>query len=136
MGGLLMRHGQGDAQQQPMIRDPCSSHFSEALLGSWWSWPLQIATGIAAIAAFAALILRRFQLARVLASAQVVLIIGGWGLAQRPFLIAPDVRIAETAAPTSTLRLLLIALAAGALILFPSLFWLYRVFRRADREQP
>ncbi len=115
---------------------PGTLHFSEALLHSWWSWPLQIATGLAAVGAFAALVMRRFQLARVLAAAQVALIIAGWGLAQRPFLIAPDVRIAETAAPEATLRLLLGALGLGALILFPSLFWLYRVFRRADRDRP
>ncbi|HUS66765.1 MAG TPA: cytochrome d ubiquinol oxidase subunit II [Kofleriaceae bacterium] len=105
------------------------AHFRAALFGSWWSWPLQLATALAATSAFAALWLRRYRLARVCAIAQVSLIVAGWGLAQRPYLIAPDVTLANAAAPAATLRLLLIVLGIGIVILFPCLAWLYRVFK-------
>ena len=40
-----------------------------------------------------------------------------------------DVDIYANAAPTATLQLLLIALAAGAVILLPSLYYLFRIFK-------
>jgi cytochrome d ubiquinol oxidase subunit II len=107
-----------------------AAHFKDALLHSWWSWPLQIATGMAAVAALAALFWRRYRLARACAMGQATLIVMGWGLAQRPYLIAPDVTIAGAAAPAITLRLLLGALVLGALVLVPSLGVLFRVFKQ------
>ena len=98
--------------------------------GASWGWPLQLGTGAVALLALAALLTRRFRLARGLAIAQVMLMVGGLGLAQRPFLIVPDVTLADAAAPAATLRLLLIALALGSLILAPSLYYLMRVFKR------
>ncbi len=85
---------------------------------------------VAAVGALAALFFRRYRLVGLLAIGQVTLIVLGWGLAQRPYLIAPDVTIAGAAAPETTLRMLLWALAAGSVLLFPSLYWLFRVFKR------
>jgi cytochrome d ubiquinol oxidase subunit II len=105
-------------------------HLVAALFGSWWSWPLQIATGAAAIGALASLWTRRFKLARVLAAAQITLILLGWAMAQRPYLIAPDVTIESAAAPAATLGLLVLIVGAGSLLLLPSLYYLYRVFKK------
>src|SRR5690242_1833254 len=102
------------------------------LSASPWAWPLQIATGVAAVGAIWALWTRRFYLARALAAAQVTLILWGWGAAQYPYLIEPSITIQDAAAPQITLRLLLIALAAGALILFPSIYFLFRIFKGPD----
>jgi cytochrome d ubiquinol oxidase subunit II len=66
----------------------------------------------------------------VLAAAQVTLILVGWALAQRPFLIAPDVTIENAAAPAVTLGLMLAIVAAGGVLLIPSLYYLFRVFRK------
>ncbi|HEV8320165.1 MAG TPA: cytochrome d ubiquinol oxidase subunit II [Myxococcota bacterium] len=116
---------------------PGTLHFRAALLGSPWSWPLQILTGGVALGAFAALWRRRFALARGLAAAQAALILAGWGLAQQPYLLPPDFTIRGAAAPARTLELLLAALAAGSVLLFPSLAWLYSVFSRpAPRPRP
>ncbi|HRC77738.1 MAG TPA: cytochrome d ubiquinol oxidase subunit II, partial [Kouleothrix sp.] len=68
-------------------------------------------------------------LARGLAAAQITLIMLGWAAAQFPYLVEPHITIADAAAPPVTLRLLLIALAVGALLLFPSLYFLYRIFK-------
>jgi len=103
--------------------------FAARFTGSSWSWPLQLVTGVVAVTALAALARRRYRLARAAAIAQVALILGGWGLAQRPFLIAPDLTIAAAQAPRATLALVIPVALAGMLILVPSLYWLFRVFK-------
>lgn len=105
----------------PMIRH----HLSQ----SWWTWPLQFATGIFAVAAIYALWTRRFRMARFCAAAQVTLILWGWGAAQYPYLVAPDVTIYNSAAPAITLRLVWWALLAGSVLLIPSFYYLFRVFK-------
>jgi cytochrome d ubiquinol oxidase subunit II len=99
------------------------------LLSGRWAIPLQLTTAITAIGAFAALWTRRFRLARILATAQVVFILGGWATAQYPWLVVPDYTINSAAAPASVLRPLLAALGVGALVLVPSLYYLLRVFK-------
>jgi cytochrome d ubiquinol oxidase subunit II len=90
---------------------------------------LVVLTGGAALTAFWALWRRRFRLARVAAAAQVALILWGWGLAQYPYLLPPDLTIASAAAPPVTLELALIAVVVGGLVLFPSLAYLFKVFK-------
>jgi cytochrome bd ubiquinol oxidase subunit II len=98
-----------------------------------WALALHLATGAAAVATIGALWLRHFRLARVAAAAQVSLILWGWALAQYPYLIPPDLTIRAAAAPRITLVLTLWILGAGALVLFPSLIYLFRVFKPASR---
>jgi cytochrome bd ubiquinol oxidase subunit II len=92
--------------------------------------PLQLATVVAAITALVSLVVRRYRLARVAAAAQVSLILWGWGAGSYPYLVPPTLTIDEAAAPAITLRLTLIALALGAVVLVPSLAYLFRVFKR------
>lgn len=99
-------------------------------LTHWWAPLLLVWTAACASAALAALWRRRFTLARIAAIGQVTTILLGWSLAQYPHLIYPDLTVHNTAAPEVTLRLLLIALALGALVLLPSLYYLFRVFKR------
>ena len=60
------------------------------------------------------------------------LILWGWALAQYPYLVPPDFTIEGAAAPPITLELALGALAVGGLVLFPSLYYLFRVFKTSD----
>ncbi|PYQ11951.1 MAG: cytochrome BD ubiquinol oxidase subunit II [Acidobacteria bacterium] len=99
------------------------------LAREWWSLPFQAVTGLVAAGAIGALWTRRFPLARVLAMAQVTLVLWGWGLAQFPYLIEPDLTFEAAAAPATVLRPLLAALGAGAVVAGPSLLYLYRVFK-------
>jgi cytochrome d ubiquinol oxidase subunit II len=94
-----------------------------------WSLPLHLATGAAAVAAFVALGRGRVRAARAAAVAQVTLIVLGWGAAQYPYLVVPELTLASAAAPRATLVALLWALGAGALLLFPALYLLFRVFK-------
>ena len=99
------------------------------LASSPWTWPLQLATAAAALGALAGLAGRRFHLARLCAGTQVGLIVLGWGAAQYPRLIEPDLTLRSAAAPEATLRLVAWALLAGALVLIPSLLYLFKVFK-------
>ena len=99
------------------------------LLGSGWSVPFHLLTGAAAVSVLATLWWRRYHLARVAVGAQVSLIVWGWALAQYPYLVPPDLTIQGAAAPRATLRLILIALGLGAVVLLPSLVYLFRVFK-------
>ena len=94
-----------------------------------WSLPLHVCTGLAAVTALVALARRRFQLARIAAAAQVALIVLGWGGAQFPYLVAPTMTLQSAAAPVVTQRFLLWTLVAGAVVLLPSLWVLFRIFK-------
>jgi cytochrome d ubiquinol oxidase subunit II len=96
-------------------------------LTNWWASVLLGWTALSAIAATLALWSRRFYVARIAAAAQVTFILLGWGLAQFPHLVTPDVTLQNAAAPESTLKLLLLALGAGAVVLLPSLVYLFQL---------
>jgi cytochrome d ubiquinol oxidase subunit II len=101
-------------------------------LANWTAIVIALGITASAIVAFLSLWTRRFALARIAAIAQVTLILIGWGWAQYPQLIAPDITIYNSSAPTTTLRLLLMALLLGAIVLFPSLAYLYYIFKGKD----
>jgi cytochrome d ubiquinol oxidase subunit II len=103
--------------------------FRSRLLGSWWTLPLLVATSIAALGCIVGLLIRRLRVARACVVAQVTLILLGWGAAQFPFLIAPDLTLENAAAPVRTLELLVPSVIAGTLLLAPSLYFLFRIFK-------
>lgn len=100
-----------------------------ALLRSPWALGLQAATALTGVAAFVALAARRDGWARALGIAMTALLVAGWGAAQYPLLIVPDVSLHMAAAPPQVLRLMLWTLAGGAVLLFPALFYLFAVFK-------
>jgi cytochrome bd ubiquinol oxidase subunit II len=110
----------------PLVRD--------GLVFASWAAPLHLLTGGAAITALVALWYRRWRAARLAAAAQVSLILWGWSLGQYPYVVPPDLTIAAAAAPEATLRLVLGALAVGAAVLLPSLYYLFRVFKGGDQS--
>lgn len=93
------------------------------------TWPLHAITGASALTAFHALYRRRFALARFAAAAQTTMILLGWTASQYPYLIVPDVSLAAAAGSPRTRALLVVALACGSLLLFPSLYALFRIFK-------
>lgn len=99
-------------------------------LTRWWAPILLAWTSAFAVTALVALWRRRYRLARIAAIGQVTLILVGWCSAQFPHLILPDMNIHDVAAPEVTLRLLVIALGFGAVVLLPSLYYLFHVFKQ------
>ena len=96
---------------------------------SAWAVALHSLTAIFALSAFYTLWTRRYRLARVFAAGQVTLILLGCAFAQYPHLVEPNITLTSAAAPRITLELLLGALIAGAILLFPSYYYLFVVFK-------
>ncbi|MCY1036920.1 cytochrome d ubiquinol oxidase subunit II [Corallococcus sp. BB11-1] len=90
---------------------------------------LHVGTAVAAVAAFALLWTRRFRAARVAAATQAGLIVLGWAVSQAPYLVYPGLTLRSAASSPTVQRLLLVALAIGAVAVVPSLVLLFRVFR-------
>jgi cytochrome d ubiquinol oxidase subunit II len=62
---------------------------------------------------------------RGFAVAAVATVVLGWGVAQYPLLLPPDLTIAAAAAPTGTLEALLVVAVAAAVVIGPSIGWLF-----------
>jgi cytochrome d ubiquinol oxidase subunit II len=107
--------------EAPMVR--------QMLMAGPWALPLHLVTGAAAVTAIAALWTRHFRFARIAAAAQVTFILWGWAAAQYPYILPPTLTIEAAAAPSRTLILVLWGVAAGACILLPSLYYLFRIFK-------
>ncbi|MGD9851785.1 MAG: cytochrome d ubiquinol oxidase subunit II [Nitrospirales bacterium] len=99
------------------------------LTNSLWGALIQLGVGGLTIATVWLLITRRYWWARALAILQVTLTIWAWGIAQFPYLIPPYLTVFNTSAPKITLQFISIALAIGAMLLFPSLFYLFHIFK-------
>ncbi len=99
-----------------------------------WSIPFHILTGAAALWAIWAIWKRQFRLARILVPIQVTLIVFGWGLAQYPYLVTPDLTFSNVAAPDVVLRSTLIILGVGGILLVPAFLYLYAVFKGTVRQ--
>jgi cytochrome bd ubiquinol oxidase subunit II len=87
-----------------------------------------LATVLVNLSALWALVRRRDRLARLFAAGGATAMLWGWALSQFPFLVEPSVTIYD-AAPAVTLRLLLFSLLGGSVLLFPFLYYLYRLFK-------
>lgn len=75
---------------------------------------------------------RRTMLTRMVAAGQVALILLGWYLLYAPnavLTVEGPLDFYALAAPAATLRQLVIALVIGSVFIFPSLFFLLRVFK-------
>lgn len=113
----------------PLLALAEAGQLFRALIGQWWSVPYVSLAILSALAAAWALWWRRFRVARLAAAALVALVLGGWALAQYPYLVPGRWTIDDAAAPPVTLELVLGALAIGSLVLVPSLLYLMRVFK-------
>jgi cytochrome d ubiquinol oxidase subunit II len=75
---------------------------------------------------------RRYGQARVAAAATVATLLWGWGAAQYPVLLYPDLTVERAAAYPTVLRATLGVIAFSAVILVPSIAWLLGMFQRAE----
>ncbi len=98
--------------------------------------PLVILSGVAGLVALVLLFLRLFVVARVVAALAVTSVLWAWALAQYPWLLEPSLSIEAAAATPAVLTATLGSLAVGALLLAPSLIWLYVLFQRPQPPAP
>lgn len=88
-----------------------------------------IATMIIGLFTAGALFVRRYRLARVLIIAEAAFMLGTWGVAQYPYVIPPHATIANSSNDPAVISLLLVCIAIGLVILIPSLYYLFSVFK-------
>jgi cytochrome bd ubiquinol oxidase subunit II len=96
-----------------------------------------VVSAVAGLTTLALVWARRFEAARPTAALAVAAIVAGWALAQRPVFL-PGLTITQAAASRDTLITIIVAVLAGAVILFPSLGLLFHLVLRGrfDPEQP
>ena len=90
---------------------------------------LQLAVGGLMVCAVLLLLTRHYWWARTCAIVQVILTIWAWGFAQYPYLVPPYLTVFNASSPPVTLQFITIALSLGAILLFPSLFYLFHIFK-------
>ena len=71
----------------------------------------------------------RPRAARAAVIAQVVLVIWAWAAGQWPYLVPPDLAVAGSAAPEPVLQAMVVLVTIGMLLLAPSLWLLFHVFK-------
>jgi cytochrome d ubiquinol oxidase subunit II len=76
----------------------------------------------------------RPRIARAAVIGQVVLVLWAWAIGQWPYLVPPDLTISATAAPAATLTAMLVVITVGGLLLLPSLWLLFRVFKARNPQ--
>jgi cytochrome bd ubiquinol oxidase subunit II len=91
--------------------------------------PLVIATMVIGLAAAATLFFRYYSMARLLIAAETAFLLGSWGVSQIPYLIPPDITVDAGAGAPSTLRLLLVGVIIGLIIVIPSIWLLFYIFK-------
>ena len=93
----------------------------------------EIAAGIALIVAVIALLKNHFRLARMMAAIYASAVVVGWASAQYPYIARPSTTIFNSVVSDGTVRDVVLASIAGALVLFPSLGLLLYIFKDQRR---
>jgi len=91
--------------------------------------PALIVSGVAGVATLGLVWVRRYEPARYSAAVAVAAIIAGWAVAQQPELL-PGLTVSEAAASHDVLVAVLVSVGAGALLLAPSLVFLFALTLR------
>ena len=91
--------------------------------------PVVIVTMIIGLLTAITLFMRHYRFARVFIVAETAFMLGAWGLAQFPYIIPPRATIDNSANDPSVISILLVCIAIGMVILIPSLYYLFAVFK-------
>ncbi|TMR13435.1 cytochrome d ubiquinol oxidase subunit II [Nonomuraea turkmeniaca] len=110
-----------------VLRADAPALFAEITSGR--ALPLLLLSVVAGLASLVLLWRRAYLAVRVTAALAVTGLLWGWGVGQYPSLL-PGVSLADAAATDTVLAASLGSLAVGALLLLPSLWWLYATFQR------
>jgi cytochrome d ubiquinol oxidase subunit II len=96
---------------------------------------LVVASAVAGAVTLALVAIRRYEPARWTAGAAVACVTVGWAAAQSPYLLPGRLTLQQAAAGDATLLAVVIAVAAGMLVLVPSLILLYRLVLRGHLDE-
>ncbi len=86
---------------------------------------LVIVSAVCGLASLSLLLRERAHMARPLAIAAVATVVIGWGVAQWPYILPTSLKVSAAAAPDATLWAVLVVFGLAAVLILPSLAWLY-----------
>jgi cytochrome d ubiquinol oxidase subunit II len=92
--------------------------------------PLVIISAVGGVGSIVLLVRHNHRGARLLAATAVVAIIGGWGVAQYPYILPESLKLSQAAAPDPTLWAVLVVFVIAAVTILPSLGLLYVLDQR------
>ena len=87
--------------------------------------PLVVLSGLCGAGALLLLVREASRGARVAAAGAVAGVVGGWGVAQWPYLLPESLTLTAAAAPSGTLSALVVAVALAVFIVLPGFVLLY-----------
>ncbi|YCK35840.1 cytochrome d ubiquinol oxidase subunit II [Actinomadura sp. ATCC 39365] len=114
-----------------VLRADAPALFAELTTGR--ALPLLALSVLAGLASLVLLWRRAYLAVRLSAALAVTGLLWGWGVGQYPVLL-PGLTLDQAAATDAVLGASLGSLAAGAVLLVPSLWWLYATFQRERGE--
>lgn len=106
---------------------------SPGLSAALWRWPaigLILVSIVSGLASLALIYAGQYVAVRVTAGLAAAAVLWGWGVAQYPVLLLPDATVDKAAAKPAVLQALLASTVVGAVVLLPSLWWLFALFQR------
>ncbi|MEV3979116.1 cytochrome d ubiquinol oxidase subunit II [Nonomuraea sp. NPDC049758] len=114
-----------------VLRADAPALFAELTTGR--ALPLLVLSALAGLASLVLLWRRSYLAVRLSAALAVTGLLWGWGVGQYPVLL-PGLTLDQAAATDAVLGASLGSLAVGAVLLVPSLWWLYATFQRERGE--
>jgi cytochrome d ubiquinol oxidase subunit II len=99
-------------------------------------WPLVAVSALAGLAALLATTIPRLRsrpaVVRPLGALAVAAVLGGWGVAQYPYLLGTHLPIAAAAAPGATMNALGVVSLLAVVLVVPSIGWLFLLAHRGE----
>jgi cytochrome bd ubiquinol oxidase subunit II len=93
--------------------------------------PLVIVSALCGAGSLVLLLRHAHRYARFLSIGAVATVVAGWGVAQYPYILPTTLKLSQAAAPSSTITAVLIVFGIAAVIILPSLAFLYVLDQRS-----
>jgi cytochrome d ubiquinol oxidase subunit II len=87
--------------------------------------PVVIVSAVCGLASLGMLLRGARRIARPFAMLAVATVVIGWGIAQWPYILPQSLKVSDAAAPDATLWSILFVFVLAAVLILPSLAWLY-----------
>jgi cytochrome d ubiquinol oxidase subunit II len=114
------------------VLDSDSPHLFDRLIGV--ALPLVVLSALCGVGAIVTLVRGMPAVARMLAVGAVATVVGGWGVAQYPYLLGTHLSLDSAAAPEATLTAVLAVTGVAVLTCLPALVLLYALDQRGRLE--
>jgi cytochrome d ubiquinol oxidase subunit II len=93
--------------------------------------PIVIASALCGLVSLWMLLRGARRIARPFAMLAVATVVVGWGVAQWPYILPESLKVSQAAAPDATLWAVLFVFVLAAVLILPSLAWLYYLDQRS-----